>query len=342
MAKVQRILAVVAAAALATGLTACSGGAKPQASGGNQGETAKDCVSKITPAKPIEVKVQPVDGEVPAVTGGANFGEKPTIAEGAGNPPKQLIRKTLVKGNGPALTPFSAVSVHYLGKLWQGGIFDNSYDRGEPSTFSLQGVVPGWTWGLNGAHVGDRVELVIPSELGYPNGSGDKIPPGSTLVFVVDIVAMPFTPPQHSEADLAKMTELLKQATPTKETLPAGLEIGCGLGQEPQISFQKDAKEPDKPTSVWLSTGKGQEITENDYVGYLTVGGTWAGETGSAWTDGSGVKFTAAKDTIFAGKTVGSRLAIVMPVTSQGVTPAPQGSAIVQIVDLVDAVSTVK
>lgn len=340
MIKLQRSLALTSAAILAASLGACSGGAngaKPStASPAGQTQTAtKNCVSKVTPAKPIETKVTPVEGEVPAISAGTNFGEKPTIAEGAGNPPTKLIRKTLIKGNGPALTPLSEVKVNYLGKLWQGGVFDNSYDRGEPTTFSLQGVVGGWTWGLNGAHVGDRVELVIPPELGYPNGSGDKIPPGSTLVFVVDIVGAPFTPPQHDEAGLTKLTEQLKQSAPIKAALPAGLEIGCEAGQEPKLSFQKGSKAPNKPEQVWLSTGKGRQITEDDYVGYLTSVAPWSGEAKSNWTSGTGIEYTSAKDTIFVGKTVGSRLVVAMP-------PQNGDTGMAQVIDLVEAIPGAK
>lgn len=340
MTKLKRMLALLGATTLVASLGACSGGtAKPGAddtktsspavSANSQTQPA-DCASTIVPAKPIETKVQPVDGDVPAISAGTNFGEKPTIAEGTGNPPTQLIRKTLIPGNGSELGPLSEVTVHYLGKLWQGNIFDNSYDRGEPSTFSLQGVVGGWTWGLNGAHVGDRVELVIPPELGYPNGSGDKIPAGSTLVFVVDIVKA-FTPPAYSASELAELPDVLKQAQPTKEALPAGLEVHCELGQEPQLAFAQDAKMPTEPTQAWVTTGKGRVITENDYVGFLSVGGGWADQIRSSWTDGSGVEFISAKDTIFAGKTVGSRLVAVIPPSAQN------DKAFVQVVDIVSA-----
>ena len=82
------------------------------------------------------------------------------------------------------------MTAHYTGMLLDGTVFDSSWDRGSPSTFSLQGVIPGWTQGLAGQTVGSQVLLVIPAELGYgEQGSGGTIPPNSPLVFVVDILA---------------------------------------------------------------------------------------------------------------------------------------------------------
>ena len=85
------------------------------------------------------------------------------------------------------------VTAHYTG--WgaaTGAQFDASWDRGQPATFPLDGVILGWQQGLIGMKVGGRRVLVIPADLGYgqtpPPGSG--IQPGETLIFVVDLVAI--------------------------------------------------------------------------------------------------------------------------------------------------------
>lgn len=81
------------------------------------------------------------------------------------------------------------VTVHYTGKLLDGTKFDSSVDRGTPATFSLQGVVPGWSFGIPKFGKGGKGQLLIPSYLAYgERGSGDKIPPNSCLVFDVEVI----------------------------------------------------------------------------------------------------------------------------------------------------------
>lgn len=83
----------------------------------------------------------------------------------------------------------SRVTVHYTGKLLDGTKFDSSIDRGQPATFSLQGVVPGWSFGIPMFGKGGKGKLLIPSYLGYgERGSGEKIPPNSPLVFDIEII----------------------------------------------------------------------------------------------------------------------------------------------------------
>lgn len=98
-----------------------------------------------------------------------------------------------VTGTGAEVQPGDVITAHYTGVLAQDGEqFDSSWDRGEAATFPLDQVIPGWTEGLVGMNEGGRRTLVIPAELGYganpPPGSG--IPPDSTLVFTVDLVAI--------------------------------------------------------------------------------------------------------------------------------------------------------
>ena len=82
------------------------------------------------------------------------------------------------------------VKVHYHGSLIDGSVFDSSVDRGEPITFGLNQVIKGWTEGLQLMVVGEKARLFIPPELAYGNRSAGSIPPGSTLIFDVELLGI--------------------------------------------------------------------------------------------------------------------------------------------------------
>ena len=83
------------------------------------------------------------------------------------------------------------VKVHYHGTLLNGTVFDSSVERGEPISFPLNQVIPGWTEGLQLMKVGDKFKFEIPPNLAYgPNSPSPKIPPNSTLVFEVELLGI--------------------------------------------------------------------------------------------------------------------------------------------------------
>lgn len=100
-----------------------------------------------------------------------------------------LQYEVLKAGDGPKPGPTDTVSVHYHGTLVSGKVFDSSVERGEPVSFPVNGVIPGWTEALQLMPVGSKWKLFIPSKLAYgERGAGRDIGPNSTLVFTVDLL----------------------------------------------------------------------------------------------------------------------------------------------------------
>lgn len=121
-----------------------------------------------------------------------NFLRKPTIEFVAAQAPADLHVELIREGAGPAITKGSQVRCHYLGQIWDGQVFDNSYDRGQTLDFTVGVgmVIAGWDQGLLGIREGSRVVLSIPSHLGYGDAGVPQagISGGDTLVFVTDVV----------------------------------------------------------------------------------------------------------------------------------------------------------
>jgi FKBP-type peptidyl-prolyl cis-trans isomerase len=120
--------------------------------------------------------------------------------------PSGVQVETLTEGTGAAPAATDSVTVHYTGKLIDGTVFDSSRNPdgtgGEPVTFPLNQVIPGWTEGLQQMKVGGKARLVIPQDKAYgERGAPPVIPPGSTLVFEIELLdakpaaQAPATPP---------------------------------------------------------------------------------------------------------------------------------------------------
>jgi len=112
-------------------------------------------------------------------------------ADGVKVTPSGLQYKVLSTGTGdthPTVT--DRVKVHYHGTLIDGTVFDSSVDRGEPITFGLNQVIPGWTEGLQLMVVGEKVRFFIPSALAYGTRAAGRIQPGSTLIFAVELIGI--------------------------------------------------------------------------------------------------------------------------------------------------------
>jgi FKBP-type peptidyl-prolyl cis-trans isomerase FkpA len=132
--------------------------------------------------------------EVAAKTAGPNkekgkaFAEKLAKEPGAEKFPSGLVKKTVKPGNGPMPKETDKVKVNYEGKLVDGTVFDSSYKRGQPAEFPLNGVIKCWTEGVSKMKVGEEAQLVCPSDIAYGDMGRPSIPPGSTLVFKVELL----------------------------------------------------------------------------------------------------------------------------------------------------------
>lgn len=130
-----------------------------------------------------EEKVKAVKAE------GENFLAENAKKEGIVTLPSGLQYQVLKEGNGKSPKATDQVKCHYEGTLINGKIFDSSYRRNEPATFPLNGVIAGWTEGLQLMKEGAKYRFFIPFNLAYgTRGAGQDIPPYAALIFDVELI----------------------------------------------------------------------------------------------------------------------------------------------------------
>jgi len=98
----------------------------------------------------------------------------------------KVVRSGAATGLKPQLT--DEVKVHYEGRLEDGTVFDSSYERGQPAAMPLRGLIPGWQEALQLMRPGDEWLLYVPSNLGYGEEGQGQIPPGSPLIFKIELI----------------------------------------------------------------------------------------------------------------------------------------------------------
>ena len=124
------------------------------------------------------------------ITLGNEFREQYAKQDGVQSTDSGLLYKVIEEGSGDKPTGQSTVEVHYKGALIDGQEFDSSYSRGEPTTFGIGGIIPGWGEILQMMPTGSKWEVVIPPELAYgESGAPPAIPPHSTLVFEIELLS---------------------------------------------------------------------------------------------------------------------------------------------------------
>ena len=121
----------------------------------------------------------------------AAFRDSAAAEPGAVKTASGLVFKTVKPGSGPSPKASDTVRVHYHGTLTDGKVFDSSVQRGQPVEFQLNQVILCWTEGVQRMKVGEKARLVCPSDIAYGDGGrGPDIPPGSTLVFEVELLGI--------------------------------------------------------------------------------------------------------------------------------------------------------
>ena len=129
------------------------------------------------------------NSSIPAVSGSA--GQAPTISAPSGAAPSTLLTRDDIVGKGATASPTSTLTVHYTLMAWSTGkVVESSWTSGQPATFALAQVIPGWQQGIPGMKAGGRRTLVIPPALGYGAAGAGPIGANETLIFVVDLISV--------------------------------------------------------------------------------------------------------------------------------------------------------
>lgn len=111
--------------------------------------------------------------------------------EGVVTLPSGLQYMVLQEGTGATPSKSDKVTTHYHGTLIDGTVFDSSYERGQPATFPVNGVISGWTEALTKMKEGAKWRLFLPANLAYgAQGAGDDIGPNATLIFDVELISV--------------------------------------------------------------------------------------------------------------------------------------------------------
>ena len=167
----KKIFAMAIAALLLTGMASCN----------SNNTSSNEATEEAAPDYGQQIK----DNK----TLGREFLEQNAKNDSVVQTTSGLQYMVLKEGTGAKPGPTDKVTVHYTGKLLDGTVFDSSVERGEPATFPLDQVIPGWTEGLQLMSEGAKYRLFIPSELAYGSkGAGDNILPNSTLIFDVELI----------------------------------------------------------------------------------------------------------------------------------------------------------
>ena len=157
-------------------------------SGGDLRMTNEEMAATLTDFQEMIIQQQE-EASKKNIEEGEKFMEQFGEQEGVVTTDSGLMYRVVVEGPGEKPTATDTVVVHYRGSLVNGRIFDDSYQRGEPATFPLDGIIAGWQEVLQLMTEGSTWEVVIPSNLAYgERGAPPSIPPNSALVFTIELI----------------------------------------------------------------------------------------------------------------------------------------------------------
>ncbi|MFF1304267.1 FKBP-type peptidyl-prolyl cis-trans isomerase [Streptomyces sp. NPDC058307] len=317
----RRSLLIAVPAGLAT-LAAC-GDDKSDSS--KASDSASPSASSSASPAPPPPKI--VDGPLPAITAGAKFGDKPTVAKGSGDPSDQLAVKTVVAGGGKVVAEGDFILANYLGQLWDTAkVLDSTYDRKTPAFAEIaQGkTMEGWRYALTGKKAGSRVEFSVPPAWGFGKAGNPQVGVKSTdtMVFVFDIEDT-FGPKSSAKG---------KKVAQSDAALP---KVGTNTdGKAPSIEIPK-ADAPAKLVSEYVIEGDGDKVAADSTLLVQYKGVVWDSgkEFDSTYKRGQLASFSLQQVVKgwaqgLTGKKVGSRVLIsIPPKLGYGDNP-PAGSGI--------------
>lgn len=327
----MKTLLVTAVATSLTLLAACGDGgdeAEPAVSASPSAPASAPASPSTSPKESVKVSTN-----LDAIKVTGDFGKEPKVTFQAPFAIDKTQTKVLAEGDGPKIAEGATVTVDYYGVNGRTGkTFDDSFSRGEPATFNLAQVVPGFGKGLTGQRQGSRVLIGMPGSDGYDASGGSPqagIEVGDTLLFVVDIVAAPLEGPEGE-----------------KVAPKAGLPTVTDSDGVPEVTMPK-TDPPTKLTVQPLIKGDGVEVTEADTITFNYRWYTWDGQlledsyqSGPQQYQLAGLLPGMAKG--LTGQPVGSRVLLIIPPADGypdgNATPKiEKGTTLVMVVDLLFA-----
>jgi len=220
-------------------------GMKTALAGGDTGLTEQDLRARLTEFQTnLTARVtekRHLAGEKNKAEGEKFLSENKT-KPGVVTLPSGLQYKVITEGTGDIPGPQDSVTVNYRGTLLDGTEFDSSYKRGQPATFRVGGVIPGWTEALTKMKTGSKWELFIPANLAYGERGNQNIAPNATLQFEVELISIkPPPPPAPPAAPLT--SDIIK--VPSLEEMKKGAKIETIKAED--VEKQQKQQQPAHP-----------------------------------------------------------------------------------------------
>lgn len=217
-----------------------------------------------------------------------------------------LQYEILIEGTGPIPTAEDYAEVHYAGQLLDGTEFDSSYKRGEPATFPVGGLIPGWVEALQLMPTGSKWRLTIPSDIAYGDREAGPIPANSVLIFEMELLSI--KSPEEAEADQRAQAEkwiaefTAKQVAFLEENAKAEGVMTTESGLQYKVVTEGTGAKPAGPSSQVTVHYAGQLIDGNEFDSSYKRGepATFGlNQVISGWTEGLQLMNAGAKYTFF-------------------------------------------